>query len=532
MKKLTIGLTAVVLVMVGLARAETRHVPSEYATIQGAIDDCNNGDVVIVEPNTYTGAGNRDIDFKGLAITVRSTDPNDPCVVAATIVDCNGSSTNKHRGFKFINNEGRDSVLFGLTITNGYAPHEGGEVINLYGGAILCYSSDPTISKCLIKSNNGDGKGGGIHCEGGDPIISACTFSNNVASEGGGLYNHDANCSLVECNFISNQANYEGGGIYNYNSSGSVVNCSFEENSASNVGGGICNRGGSKPCIENSVFVANVGSAIFNATYSDANIISCAFLNNSSDMGGAISNIWCVRVTIDSSYFCGNSAGWGGAICEDNNSTSHITNCTFVGNFANDERGGAIYSYDSSPTLKNCTFYGNSSGSHGGVLYAKDGFDFGSHPNVLNCILWENIPEEIFIHSGELTVTYSDVLGGWEGEGNINADPCFADADANNFYLKSQAGRWDPNKQTWVIDANTSPCIDAGDMASPIGYEPFPNGGIINMGAYGGTAEASKSYFGGPVCETIVAGDINGDCKVDFKDFAIMAGHWLEGTEP
>jgi hypothetical protein len=97
-----------------------------------------------------------------------------------------------------------------------------------------------------------------------------------------------------------------------------------------------------------------------------------------------------------------------------------------------------------------------------------------------------------------------------------------------DYHLKSQAGRWDPNSQTWVKDDVTSPCIDASDPNSPIGYEPFPNGGIINMGAYGGTAEASKSYFGEPVCETIVAGDINGDCKVDFADFAIMVSHWLE----
>ncbi len=77
-------------------------------------------------------------------------------------------------------------------------------------------------------------------------------------------------------------------------------------------------------------------------------------------------------------------------------------------------------------------------------------------------------------------------------------------------------------------DDVTSRCIDAGDPLGPIGIEPFPNGGIVNMGAYGGTAEASKSYFGKPPCETIVAGDINGDCAVDFKDFGIMALHWLE----
>jgi hypothetical protein len=79
-----------------------------------------------------------------------------------------------------------------------------------------------------------------------------------------------------------------------------------------------------------------------------------------------------------------------------------------------------------------------------------------------------------------------------------------------------------------VVDDVTSPCIDAGDPICPIGYESFPNGGIINIGAYGGTPEASKSYFGKPSCETIVAGDINGDCTVNFLDFWLMALHWLE----
>ena len=96
-----------------------------------------------------------------------------------------------------------------------------------------------------------------------------------------------------------------------------------------------------------------------------------------------------------------------------------------------------------------------------------------------------------------------------------------------DYHLKSQAGRYDPNTQSWVIDDVTSPCIDSGDPDSPIGQEPFPNGGIINMGAYGGTSEASKSFFGEPICEIIIAGDINGDCKVDLKDFALIAIHWL-----
>jgi hypothetical protein len=125
------------------------------------------------------------------------------------------------------------------------------------------------------------------------------------------------------------------------------------------------------------------------------------------------------------------------------------------------------------------------------------------------------------------SATYCDVHGGWAGQGNLDADPLFADANSGDYHLKSQAGRWDANEGRWTRDEVTSPCIDAGDPSSPIGEEPFPNGGIINMGADGGTAEASKSYFGEPVCETIVAGDINGDCKIDSADLALMASHWL-----
>jgi len=163
---------------------------------------------------------------------------------------------------------------------------------------------------------------------------------------------------------------------------------------------------------------------------------------------------------------------------------------------------------------------------------------------------------EICNDEGAITIRYTNLVGGvsavddasglivWE-DGNIDVDPCFVDPghwDANgtpddpnddffaegDYHLKSQAGRWDPVSASWVQDDVTSPCIDAGDPNSPIGYEPFPNGGAINMGAYGGTAKASKSYFGQPLCETIIAGDINGDCKVDFKDVAILLSHWLQ----
>ena len=256
--------------------------------------------------------------------------------------------------------------------------------------------------------------------------------------------------------------------------------------------------------------------------------------------------------------FTGNSEIFeGGAISV---SAATFTNCVFAGNkvlgyrWSDDEplysMGGAVYSSGGkATTFTNCTF-NNNWAEFGCAIYC-----FGS---VLmnNCIFWGSRDQiSVYGSFGPPTVArYSDVQGSWPGEGNIDIDPCFVDAgrwvngndpnqivepnDPNavwidgNYHLKSQAGRWDPPTADWVQDDVTSPCVDAGNMNSPIGYEPFPNGGIINMGAYGGTAEASKSYFGEPLCESIVAGDINGDCRVNFEDFTLMGFHWLEDNTP
>lgn len=86
--------------------------------------------------------------------------------------------------------------------------------------------------------------------------------------------------------------------------------------------------------------------------------------------------------------------------------------------------------------------------------------------------------------------------GGTAGTGDINRDPLFADAASGDYHLKSEIGRWDSNSKSWVIDQQTSFCIDAGDPGDNYSAEPPPNGGRINIGAYGGTAEASKSNVG------------------------------------
>jgi hypothetical protein len=159
-----------------------------------------------------------------------------------------------------------------------------------------------------------------------------------------------------------------------------------------------------------------------------------------------------------------------------------ITNCVIAQNYQYGISGGM-------PTISNCTIVSNS----------KAGIS-DSRPTITNSIIYYNGIESDFIqidNNVTATIAYTDVQGGWPGQGNIDADPLFAGPDNGDYHLKSQAGRWDLTSQGWIVDDITSPCIDAGDPSTPVGLEPSPNGGIINMGIYGGTSQASKSFGDG-----------------------------------
>jgi hypothetical protein len=107
---------------------------------------------------------------------------------------------------------------------------------------------------------------------------------------------------------------------------------------------------------------------------------------------------------------------------------------------------------------------------------------------LVNCILWDNTSPQIY---GGAQATYSDIQGGYAGTGNINLDPCFVDPANGDYHLQSTVGSF--RGGLWLPDSLQSPCIDAGDPSSPFGNEPLPNGGRVNMGFEGNTAEASLS---------------------------------------
>jgi predicted outer membrane repeat protein len=216
-------------------------------------------------------------------------------------------------------------------------------------------------------------------------------------------------------------------------------------------------------------------------------ITFCTFSVNFADWGGAINNKESCNAQITNCTFIGNSANFGGAINNNERSNPQIINCILIGNIA--EEGGAMMNItESNAIVTNCTFTGNRASNNGGGISCAD-----TSSTAINTILWGNSPNEIRLWNSSITVIHCNVQGGWHGIGNINADPLFTDAVNGDCHLKSQAGRWDSASKSWITDDVTSPCIDAGDPMSPIGLELEPNGSRINIGAYGGTSEASKS---------------------------------------
>ena len=141
-------LTAVLAIAATACQARTIYVNAsgtgDYPTIRAAVNDSNTGDIIILLPGTYTGVSNRNIDSNGKSITVQSTDPCDPAVVAATVIDCQGMG----RGFNFV--KGESSLLAGFTIINGYSPSYY-YPFDEYGDAIYSKNSSLMIFNCVIK---------------------------------------------------------------------------------------------------------------------------------------------------------------------------------------------------------------------------------------------------------------------------------------------------------------------------------------------------------------------------------------------
>ncbi|MHC4740459.1 MAG: choice-of-anchor Q domain-containing protein [Planctomycetota bacterium] len=355
-------------------------------------------------------------------------------------------------------------LMDGVTIQGGYAGL----------GAVDPNVRDVELYETILSGDlNGDDEG----------------FANNEENSCRIVYSSNTNETAVLDGFTVTGGNvngmrHNGVGIDNRGGSPTLLNCTFRGNRARSFGGGMFNINGTPV------------------------LVNCTFDNNWAEYGGAI----------HSHHF-----------------TPKFTNCAFTRNFAG-TRGGAIDSVVlfNDLIMTNCTFAGNEAGERGGGVFQQD----GSEAVFTNCILHDNSAYEgpqVALSNAKASFNYSCVQGGegdvflrntssveW-GPGNMILDPCFADALGSDYHLKSQAGRWEANEGRWTTDEVTSPCIDAGDSNSVWMAELWPHGKRVNMGAYGGTAEASMS-------ESLRGNkaDLNNDGSVDFVDFARLGDSFRE----
>ncbi len=217
-------------------------VPTEFSTIQAAINDAQPGDTVFIADGTYTGEGNRNLDPGGKDILIKSENGPVNC-----IIDCQNSG----RGFIFQSAETRSAIVEGLTIISGLADN---------GGAFNCIdNSNPTIRNCFLLANTADDKGGGVHSDNSSPLITRCAIIGNAANGfrgGGGVYADGfptgISPSIDNCLLVGNTA-LAGGGVYVLAGSPEIRHCTFSGNTANFFGGGLYVTGIGNPAVINSI---------------------------------------------------------------------------------------------------------------------------------------------------------------------------------------------------------------------------------------------------------------------------------------
>ena len=375
----------------------------------------------------YAGYGEPDPDARdiGLYETILSGDLGDNDVGVFRPEALPDEPSRAENSYHVVTGSGA-AILDGFTITGGNAnesPHRnGGGFYNQYGTV--------QVINCTFSGNSAQNFGGGIYNYRGNSILVNCTLTGNSAVDyGGGICNYQSNPSMDNCTISENSAQYGGGGIYNDESSPSLTNCTFSENSA-RYGGGMYNF--------------DSGPALTN----------CAFRRNSAvDYGGGIYNI---------------------------NSELTLSNCIFTGNQAR-LYGGGMSNNNSDPILTNCTFAGNSAPD--GTALACNSRSARSTVGLISCIIWDS-GNEIWVNdSSTINISYSNIRNGSPGEGNIDADPLFADSDGPD----NIPGTEDDNLRL----APSSPCIDAGVPRympglneTDIDGNPRVVSSRIDMGAY------------------------------------------------
>ena len=307
---------------------------------------------------------------------------------------------------------------------------------------------------------------------------------DRVDQHGGGIYCKGGRPTIERSNIIWNESRWSGAGIAVQDGDGVLIdNCDIIENSSMGAasGGGIYSQG-----------------------------------NPSGDPNADPNNPNCI---IQNCLITHNSAYWSGGVSSNYGSFADIDNCTITWNFPGwDDLVGGLEIYGGGANVTNSIISDNFGVqmATAGASASAMGMEFGS------------LEMNSFVVNPDINATYSNIqiidsygyydpCAVWPGEGNINKDPMFV--NPNHW-------PYDCHLLSGTKESDTSPSINAGNPFVDYSLEPAPNGGRINMGAYGGTEEATDSDILRPV-----PADADGDLAVNMVDFAILADNWgLEGA--
>ena len=332
--------------------------------------------------------------------------------------------------------------------------------INLdYGGRLITVRSSDGPAHTIIDCQ---GLGRGIVFQSGeDPtaVFEGFTITHGNADRGGAVYCNGSSPTIKGCDIVAN-VGHSGGGIYCHDNAHAVITGCRLLNNTGTYNGGI------------------------RVVRSDVRVTHCVIAHNSSTEGGA------------------------GIRCDYGPGRPEFTHCTIANNISAGYGGGFWAGFGAQPTLSHCLVWGNASGQQGQDMAVSS----------------ESI----------VTVTFSDVLGGrtaiypvgdgqvvW-GQGNVDVDPLFVGPEVSDYHLQSQRGRYSREHDLWVLDSETSPCIDAGDPLAHAADEP--DSMRLNLGAYGGTAFASMFPHEG-IPE--IRGDVDGNGSIEMLDLYILIEQWL-----
>ena len=463
---------------IGPQEYHTIAVPQDFNTIQEAINAALSGDEIVVSPGTYM----ENVSFLDKNIKLRSLDPLDPNCVAQTIIDGNGTES----CIKILSGQDQSTVVAGLRCQNGHGEFGGGIHVGNSVGPILMYN--------YVIGNTADRYGGGIDSRNDAyaEIINNVVIDNFASDAGGGVHVGPRSSALIKNNrILYNETTGEaGGGIYAFSRTTAwIINNQIIGNrTISGNGGGIwlwdCPGG----IVEGNIIVGNSAEPFIS--------------QGGTGLGGGIGMLNAVTL-VQNNVICGNNADQGGGIWIQNENVGNLINNTIVGNQAEFIGAGIAVAYNVKSNIANNIIANNGSG---GGLYIVPLPK--SEPNLVANNLWNNL-------DGDYIGDINDQTG---TNGNIMADPCFADpgywADANTP---------DPNDD-YFISGNyripySSPCRDTGDAnyapITDVAGNTRPYFDAVDIGAY-----ELQGY------------DMTGTGMADYTDLALLAASWLDTEGP